>query len=154
MYDASLLTRRLSLGYHSGESTPSPRQGAIMLFISFFFACLMFPFSEFTITIILFYDIWHLHLSPNFILMLSIFAHLCENFVRVEPCLDLFWFFYTGWSVTGPTTGSCGVCLCDGAANSYIEVGLKSSWSGWREDWFYLPGDNSLDNLCVPSTPA
>ena len=112
----------------------------------------MLPFFEFFTIVFYFYDIFHLHLNPHAILMLSILARLCENFVRVELCLDLFRFFYTTRSMTGPATGSCRFHLRDGAADSYIEVDLKSLWSGWREDWFYLATNDSLDNLRMSST--
>ena len=33
-------------------------------------------------------------------------------------------------------------------------MNLKSSWSGWREEWFSLTTDDSLNNLRVPEVPA
>ena len=33
-------------------------------------------------------------------------------------------------------------------------MNLKLSWSGWREEWFYLTTDDSFDNLCVPEASA
>ena len=65
------------------------------MFNSFFLASLMLSFSEFFTIVITFYDIFHLHLNPNSIIMLSVFAHMCENFIGVKPRLDLFRFFYT-----------------------------------------------------------
>ena len=98
-----------------------------MMFVSFFLVGLVPPFSEFFTTVISLYDIYYLHLNPNYIIMQSIFAHQCENFVGVKLCLHLFRFFYTYRSVTKPANRSYGFCLHDGATNSYIKVGLKSS---------------------------
>ena len=83
LHEVGLLTRHLSpflRVLHRGECAP-PREGEIVLFVSFFLLGLVPPFSEFFTTIISFYNICHLHLNPTSILMLSIFAHLCENFV-------------------------------------------------------------------------
>ena len=110
------------------------------------------PFFEFFTTIISFYDICYLHLNPNFILMMSIFSYLCENFIGVESCLDIFRFFYTCQLMTRLAIRSYGFRLRDDIMVSYIDVGLKLSQWGWREEWFYLVVDNSLDNLQVPST--
>jgi hypothetical protein len=35
-----------------------------------------------------------LHLNPNSIAFLRIFSHLCEAYIRVEPFLELFRFYY------------------------------------------------------------
>ena len=75
----------MSSRYHTRESVPAPRQWKIVMFVSIFLACLVMSFFEFFTTVISFYDICHLHLNPNSVLMLSIFAHLCENFIGVKP---------------------------------------------------------------------
>jgi hypothetical protein len=41
-----------------------------------------------------FYGLSLLHLNPNSIAFLSIFSHLCEAYIGVEPFLDLFRFYY------------------------------------------------------------
>ena len=86
--------------------------------------------------------------------MLSIFTHMCENFIGVELCLDIFRFFYVARLQPGLATGSYSFCLRDGVINSYLEMNLKSPWLGWREEWFYLTTDDSLDNFRVPEALA
>ncbi|XP_062225033.1 uncharacterized protein LOC133923794 [Phragmites australis] len=154
MYENRLLSRCLSFGYRLGGDVPAPRQGEIMIFASLFLAGLVPPFFEFFTTVVSFYDICHLHLNPNSIIMLSVFAQMCENFIGIEPCLDLFWFFYTVRLQTGSATGSCGFRLRDGVMSSYLEMNLKLSWLGWRDEWFYLMTDDSLDNFCVLDASA
>ena len=107
MYKIRLLPHRLSSRYHSREDTPTPHEGEIVMFASFFLTGLVPSFFEFFTIIISFYDVHHLHLNPNSIIMLSIFAHMSENFIVVEPCLNLFRYCYTSGPVVKLATRSC-----------------------------------------------
>ena len=52
------------------------------------------PPSEFLLLVLNFYSLSLLYLNPNSIAFLSIFSHLCEAYIGVEPFLDLFCFYY------------------------------------------------------------
>ena len=53
-----------------------------------------------------------------------------------------------------PATESCGFHLCDDVTGSYLEMVLKSSWSNWRDGWYYLATEDSLDNIHILSRPV
>ena len=154
MYNNHLLPHGLSLGYRLGEDVPASCKGEIMMFASFFLAGLVSSFSKIFTTVISFYNICHLHLNPNSIIMLGVLAHMCKNFIRVELCLDLFRYLFTARLQTEPAIGSCEFRLHDVIVGSYLEMGLKLSWLGWREEWFYLKTENFLDNIRMSNRPA
>nr|ABF97534.1 retrotransposon protein, putative, unclassified [Oryza sativa Japonica Group] len=74
-----------------GEGRPAPHYpGRSVFFLSFAMAGLVPSFSIFFMDILEFYDLQMAHLTPNAIMTLAIFAHLCEMFVGVRPSLRLF----------------------------------------------------------------
>jgi hypothetical protein len=58
--------------------------------LSFAMVGLILPFSRFFHEVLDFYKIHALHLAPNVVMTLAIFAHLCEMFVRARPTMRLF----------------------------------------------------------------
>jgi hypothetical protein len=68
-----------------------------------------------------FYGLSLLHLNPNSIAFLSIFSHLCEAYIGVEPFLDLFRFYYElRWMESTRVSGCVGFRLRDGLKSRYI----------------------------------
>ena len=49
------------------------------------------------------------HLTPNYITQLSIFAYMCEQFIGIKPCLELFRAFYL-CQKTNKSTNITGFC--------------------------------------------
>ena len=70
------------------------RPECIVLFTSFMAAGLVPPFSTFFLQILDTFGIQMAHLSPNSVVILAIFAHFCEMFVRVPPSVALFRHFF------------------------------------------------------------
>ena len=68
--------------------------GRIVLFTSFVAAGLVPPFSTFFLQVLDTYGIQLVHLSPNSIVVLAVFAHLCERFVGVAPSVTLLRYFF------------------------------------------------------------
>lgn len=68
--------------------------GKSVFFLSFAMAGLILPFSSFY-DVLDFYGIQMAHHTPNTMMILAIFAHLCEMFIGVRPCLRLFRWFLT-----------------------------------------------------------
>ena len=66
-----------------------PIKGKFVFFTSFLYASLHFPISNF-FTVMDYYGLCLNHLSPNSILYISVFVHLCEMFIGVKPYLSLF----------------------------------------------------------------
>ena len=64
-------------------------------FFELFFYCgLCPPFSEFFCDIMNTYGFRLLDFTPNAVLTMAVFAHLCENFVGVHPNIALFRHFF------------------------------------------------------------
>ena len=84
------------LGATSMEVAGSSKVGAgyYPIFLHTLYAGLVPPFSSFLMGILEAYRIQLLHLHPNSILILAIFAYLCEAYVGIHPSVDLFCSFY------------------------------------------------------------
>ena len=59
------------------------------------------PFSDFFYVVLSHYGLHALHLHPNSVLLLSIFAFYCEAFVGVMPSVALFRHFFYLWVRSG-----------------------------------------------------
>nr|ABF93467.1 retrotransposon protein, putative, unclassified [Oryza sativa Japonica Group] len=87
-----------------GEGRPAPHYpGRSVFFLSFAMAGLVPPFSSFFMDVLELYDLQMAHLTPNAVMTLAIFAHLCEMFIGVCPSLRLFRWFFTVQPVSPPS---------------------------------------------------
>ena len=73
-----------------GEMFQSARDSKIVLFTSFVEHGLALPTSDFSHGLLYYYGIQIHHLTPESILHLSIFVHLCEAFLGIKPHFELF----------------------------------------------------------------
>jgi hypothetical protein len=137
-----------------GEGRPAPHYpGRSVFFLSFAMAGLVPPFSIFFMDILEFYDLQMAHLTPNAIMTLAIFAHLCEMFIGVRPSLRLFRWFFTVQPVSPPTVvGGCYFQPRGQVLNRYIPCVLRKKWDDWKSDWFYTPLADEA-RLRLPSQP-
>lgn len=89
-----------------GESWPRLRypERSVHL-LSFAMAGLIPPFSGFFHEVLDFYEIHALHLAPNAMMMLAIFAHLCKMFIGVRPTMRLFQSFFVPQLLQGAVVG-------------------------------------------------
>ena len=69
-------------------------EGFYTIFLHTLYAGLVPPFSDFLLAILETYQIHLLHLHANSILILSIFAYLCEAYIGIRPSVELFRNFY------------------------------------------------------------
>ena len=60
-------------------------EGFYPIFLHTLYAGLVPPFSDFLLAILEVYQIQLLHLHPNSILILAIFAYFCEAYVGIRP---------------------------------------------------------------------
>nr|AAK50601.1 hypothetical protein [Oryza sativa Japonica Group] len=65
------------------------------------------PFSRFLHEVLDLYEIHALHLAPNAVMTLAIFAHLCEMFIGVRPTMRLFQAFFIPQLLQGAVGGGC-----------------------------------------------
>ena len=70
------------------------RAGEFVLFTSHFSTGLGLPISSFFLLLLEDFGLQLQHLTPHSILLTAIFAHLCEMFVGVRPCVILFLHFF------------------------------------------------------------
>ena len=124
-----------------GEGRPAPHYpGRSVFFLPFAMAGLVPPFSSFFMDVLEFYDLHMAHLTPNAVMTLAIFAHLCEMFIGVRPSLRLFRWFFTVQPVSPPSVvGGCYFQPRGPVLNRYIPCVLRKKWDDWKSDWFYTP---------------
>nr|AAX95432.1 Putative gypsy type transposon, putative [Oryza sativa Japonica Group]ABA92787.1 retrotransposon protein, putative, Ty3-gypsy subclass [Oryza sativa Japonica Group] len=77
-----------------GGTEPEPVLGRMVAIEDYILCGFLPPPSEFFLLVLNFYGLSLLHLNSNSIAFLSIFSHLCEAYIGVEPFLDLFRFYY------------------------------------------------------------
>uniref|UniRef100_J3MDT2 Transposase (putative) gypsy type domain-containing protein n=1 Tax=Oryza brachyantha TaxID=4533 RepID=J3MDT2_ORYBR len=122
-----------------GEAHMAPEFPNKAIFVvSFALVGLVPPFSPFFYDVLHFYGIQMLHLGPNSIFILAIFAHLCEMFVRVMSMLPLFRHFFMLCQLKAPaTSGGCALQLRSQRSADFIPLSLRKKWDNWKADWFY-----------------
>ena len=78
----------------SGPRSPGLPKGLYPTFLHTITAGLVSLYSPFLEAVLEFYQIQLIHLHANSILILSIFAYLCEAYLGVYPSMSLFKSFY------------------------------------------------------------
>ena len=88
----------------------------------FFYCGLCPPFSEFFCDIMNTYGFHLLDFTPNAVLTMAVFAHLCENFVGVYPNIALFRHFFIPRVERGePLSGGIAWISRAGKKETYLE---------------------------------
>ena len=77
-----------------GEDRPYENMGDVVAFTSYLERELGFPCSSFFSGLLRYYRIQLHHLTPNSFVHISIFVHLCEAFLGIEPHFELFRFLF------------------------------------------------------------
>ena len=132
---------------------PAPEANETVIFASFIAAGLLPPFSAFFLAVLEDFGVQLLHLSPNSIVILAVFAHLCEMFVGVMPSVPLFrHYFVLQPAARDQAIGSCCFRLRDGLAEEYIPHVLRNKWDEWRSNWCYVAVDPHA-RLALPTGP-
>ena len=76
--------------FKAGSATPEGQGSTFYpLFVSAIAAGLVPPFSEFFFSVLRHYKLQALHLHPNSVLLLAIFAYYCEAHVGAQPSVAL-----------------------------------------------------------------
>ena len=78
----------------NGESFPHEEEDESIVFLPHVLRGLGFPISDFFRGLLHHWGVQVHHLTPNSILHISIFVHLCEAFLWIEPHFDLFQYFF------------------------------------------------------------
>ena len=95
-------TRMKPASYGSERS-----DGHYPIFLHSLFAGLVPPFADFLEAILETYQIQLLHLHPNSILILAIFAYLCEAYIGIRPSMEFFRNFYALRNTASSEVAGC-----------------------------------------------
>lgn len=107
-----------------GHKRPVPPLGYIVSFVPLHERGVGTPGSDFFRELLFAYEVELHHLNPNGVQLTATFAALCEGYLGVLPCLNLFTYFFTvQWETRGvpqPTS------LALGSACETIRLGSTS----------------------------
>ncbi|KAI5016295.1 hypothetical protein ZWY2020_006146 [Hordeum vulgare] len=133
-------------GTGSGGSDQFP------FFIDYFFYGLCPPFLEFFLDLVHTYGFCLLDFTPNAVTCMSIFAHLCENFVGITPNTALFHHYFAP-RIEGreALSGSIAWVLRTGTKEAYLGGTLREKWDEWQGKWCWIRHAGYLP-CCEPRT--
>nr|ABB46849.1 retrotransposon protein, putative, Ty3-gypsy subclass [Oryza sativa Japonica Group] len=125
-----------------GGTEPQPVLGHMVAIKDYILCGFLPPPSEFLLLVLNFYGLSLLHLNPNSIAFLSIFPHLCEAYIGVEPFLDLFRFYYElRWMESNRVSRCVGFRLQDGLSSATVEC---------RVGQLMISGPTTASDIPVP----
>lgn len=125
-----------------GDEYPGAGGHEIVMFTSFVQRGLGLPTSKFFRYFLHYYGLTVNHLTPNAILHISIFVHLCEAFIGICPSFLLFRHFF--WVKAQPSdqkatlVGGAGIQLRIDSKADYLVYDLPDSVKEWNYKWFYM----------------
>ena len=123
------------------EVVPAPRDSEVIIFADHLNRGFKPPGSLFFRTLLAYYGLRPQDLAPNSILSLSNFTVLCEDYLQMEPSLDLFLeFFYCNpqrSSATLPLNICGGVAIQRRRDSLFPVLKLNSHPRAWQSTFFY-----------------
>ena len=132
-----------------GQDRPYENTGEIVAFGPYFERGLGLPCSGFFSGLLSYYKIQLHHLTPNSFVHISIFVHLCEAFLFIEPHFELFRFLFhlkpQPDSYDLDVVGGVGLQLRQGRDKVYIPYKLSSKVIDWKPKWLYI--ENQWETL-------
>ena len=112
-----------------GDVPPREESQEIVTFLSFVLRGFAIPASDFFYGLLHYWGVQVHHLTPNSILHISIFVHLCEAYLGIEPHFDLFRHLFhlkpQPRSSSIDTIGGAGLQLRQGLGMKYIPYKLS-----------------------------
>ncbi|KAJ1257231.1 hypothetical protein BS78_K155100 [Paspalum vaginatum] len=147
------LTRvRRLLGWTDAERRDNVRTGSLphrnlqlgefVLFVPYLYCGLGIPISSFFMLVLEAFGLQLQHLTPHSILHAAIFAHFCEMFVGVPPCVTLFRHFFSV-RCSGRSSTEIGryyfLLKGSGGRSTYLPTFASAKWEHWRNDWDLPP---------------
>ena len=137
-----------------GESFPHEGGNESVIFLPHVLRGLGFPVSDFFRGLLHHWGVQVHNLTPNSILHISIFVHLCEAFLGIEPHFDLFQYFFHLKPQPSESmidvVGGAGLQFRQGKKPQYISYELCDKVIDWKEMWFYVSNLSSSLPLRTP----
>ena len=127
----------------------------VPIFIDALWAGLLPPFSAFFNAVLEHYQILMLHLDPQSVTLLAIFAFVCDAMVGITPSVALFCHFFL-LHLTGArqSSGCVGFQAVATTAGMGIDFELPSSASEFRTRWVFVDAGVLNPLLQAPVGPA
>ncbi|KAJ1292143.1 hypothetical protein BS78_02G369300 [Paspalum vaginatum] len=159
------LTRvRRLLGWTDTERRDNVRTGSLphrnlqlgefILFVPYLYCGLGIPISSFFMLVLEAFGLQLQHLTPHSILHAAIFAHFCEMFVGVPPCVTLFRHFFSV-RCSGRSSTEIGryyfLLKGSGGRSTYLPTFASAKWEQWRNDWVIVKAEPN-DRLALPDS--
>ena len=96
LVEKHLLQPRIVIHWRRSDGEFFPHEGTdeSVVFLPYVLRGLGFPISDFFRGLLHHWWVQVHHLTPNSILHISIFVHLCEAFLGIKPHFDLFQYFF------------------------------------------------------------
>jgi len=154
-----LLQTHAVIQWRAGEGEDYPMEGTLetIVFRDFVERGLALPVSEFFYALLQFWRIQLHHLTPQSILHISIFTHLCESFLGILPHFHLFQHFFALVPIpnaTKPATaGGCELVLRPESRDEYLAYDPAGKGIEWKKFWFHVGNFESPLPERVPGTP-
>jgi len=135
-----LLQSQAVILWHSAEGEEYPFEGTLetVMFRDFAECGLAMPVSEFFHALLQFWGIQLHHLTPQFILHISIFTHFCEVFLGILPHFHLFQHFFILVPIPNASkpavVGGCELVLRPETRDEYLSykpVGKGVEWKSF-----------------------
>ncbi|KAJ1258614.1 hypothetical protein BS78_10G089600 [Paspalum vaginatum] len=159
------LTRvRRLLGWTDAERRDNVRTGSLphrnlqlgefVLFVPYLYCGLGVPISSFFMLLLEAFGLQLQYLTPHSILHAAIFAHFCEMFVGVPPCVTLFRHFFSV-RCSGRSSTEIGryyfLLKGSGGRSTYLPTFASAKWEHWRNDWVIVRAEPN-DRLALPDS--
>jgi hypothetical protein len=95
-----------------------------------------------------------LDFTPSVMTCMAVFAHLCKDFAKVIPNVDLFRHFYIPRIEDKSLSGNVS-WIPRGKKEDWGYLGkqLRGKWEKWRGDWCWIQ-DKEAPLFCVPWTES
>ena len=140
-----------------GKDHPYENMGEIVACAPFLERGLGFPCSFFFSGLLRYYRIQLHHLTPNSFVHISIFVHLCEAFLDIEPHFEHFQFLFhlklQPDSYILDVVGGVGLQLRLGKDKVYIPYKLSGKVIDWKPKWFYVGNQWESVPAITPGPP-
>ena len=125
-----------------GDVPPREESQEIVTFLSFVLRGFAIPASDFFRDLLHYWGVQVHHLTPNSNLHISMFVHLCEAYLGIEPHFDLFRYLFhlkpQPNSSSVDTIGGAGLQLRQGVGKKYIPYKLSKKVIDGKDYWFYV----------------
>ena len=119
--------------FKAGSTLPEGQGSTFYpLFVSSIVAGLVPPFSEFFFSVLCHYNLQALHLHPNSVLLLAIFAYYCEARVGIKPLVALLRHYFYLRVYRGPIS-ACASFVAYSDSNAISKPGKRIE--GLRSRW-------------------